>query len=81
MWVATRTNSTGAPNTPLELTPLRGPEIVRILKASITLSLSRSIQAAQLSGRPLGGGSSVPVLDATYCSNSDARQAPVQLRL
>jgi hypothetical protein len=38
MWVATRANSTGAPNTPMQLTPLRVPKIRAFLKASIELS-------------------------------------------
>ena len=41
------------PNTPLELTPLRGPEIGAILNAGIGRLPSRSIGAAQLSGNPL----------------------------
>jgi hypothetical protein len=44
---------------PLELTPLRGPEIVRFLKAGSIRQPSHSIGAAQLSGKPLGGLSAV----------------------
>jgi hypothetical protein len=44
----------------MQPTPLCGPKIVAILKAGFARWLSRSISAARLMGKPLGGGHQSP---------------------
>jgi len=49
------TSNAMRPNPALELTPQSGPKLVAILIAGIDRLHSRSISAAQLSAKPLGG--------------------------